>query len=211
MRPLHKILPGNVHGNPLLGLLLLAAALIGAYEASGYILAGDTNGLIYVGLAFVVGAFVIAMLNNWRRALYIFLIWLLFEDFARKFLGNSMVVYFAKDFLVAVVYLSFFLAWRRKQTQSFRAPFLVPVLLLVWFGILQIFNPASPHIVYGILGIKLFFYYIPLMFVGYSLLDSEEELRKFFTTNLVPIGLIAGLGIAQAILGPTFLNPAVDR
>jgi len=176
--------------------------------AANYILTGDTTSLIYITLIAIGGAFVIAMLNDWRQALYIFLVWLLFEDFARKYLGNNMAIYFAKDFLALVVYLSVFLAWRRKQIPGFRPPFLVPLLLLVWFGVLQIFNPASPHIIYGLLGVKLFFYYIPLMMVGYALITTEERLRKFLTTNLLLFLVIAGLGITQSILGPTFLNPS---
>ena len=204
-----RIWSGSLRASPLLGVIAFAAMLVGAYEAAQFILAGDTAGLAYAGLAFLVCAFVVAMLNSWRRALYIFLIWLLFEDFARKYLGNNMAIYFAKDFLVAVVYLSLFLAWRRKQIEGFKPPFLVPLLLLVWFGVLQVFNPASPHLVFGVLGMKLFFYYVPLMLVGYALVGSEFELQRFFRLNLIPILAITGLGIAQSIIGPTFLNPAV--
>jgi len=82
-------------------------------------------------------------------------------------------------------------------------------MFMVWFGFLQVFNPASPHLIYGILGMKLYFYYIPLMFIGYAVVDSETTLRRFFLLNLVPILLIAALGITQSILGPTFLNPTV--
>ena len=160
MRSLNNIFPADLRSTPIVGLLFLLLALVGGYEAANFILAGDMAGLMYLALAFLVGAFVVAMLNNWRRALYIFLFWLLFEDLARKYLGNNMAIYFAKDFLVAVVYLSFFLAWRRKQLKGFRPPFLVPLMLMVWFGFLQVFNPASPHFVYGILGMKLFFYYL---------------------------------------------------
>src|SRR5215475_4112897 len=203
------ILSRGSRSKSLVLLLFVAATLVLAYEAAGFILAGDTTGLIYIGLAFVVAAFVIAMLNNWRRGLYIFLAWLLFEDLARKYLGNNMLIYFAKDFLAAVVYLSFFIAWRRRQLQSFRPPFLVAVILMVWFGFLQVFNPASPHLVYGILGMKLYFYYIPLMLIGYAVVNSETTLRRFFLLNLIPILLIAALGITQSILGPTFLNPTI--
>ncbi len=208
MRSLQGILPANLRGNPLIALMFFAIALFGAYEAANFILAGDTAGLVYVALAFIVAAFVVAMLNNWRRGLYIFLFWLLFEDLARKYLGNNMVIYFAKDFLVAVVFLSFFLAWRRKQVQGFRPSFLVALMLMVWFGFLQVFNPASPHLIFGLLGMKLCFYYIPLMFVGYAIVDSELELRRLFTINLILMSFIAALGIVQSILGPTFLNPA---
>lgn len=209
MRSLQRILPANIRSSPLTALVFFAIALFAAYEAAGFIISGDTTGLIYVGLAFIVAAFVVAMLNNWRRGLYIFLLWLLFEDLARKYLGNNMVIYFAKDFLVAVVYLSFFLAWRRKQLQSFRPPFLVPLMVMVWFGFLQVFNPASPHLVYGVLGMKLYFYYIPLMLVGYAVVNSEMELRRFFSLNFIPIVFIAALGIVQAIIGPSFLTPPV--
>lgn len=183
--------------------------VIAAYKTASYVIAGDMTGLAFVALAFVGGAIVIAILGNWRNGLYFFLAWLLFEDFARKYLGNNMAIFFAKDVLAFVVYLSFFLAYRRKLVTSFRPPFLVPVLIFVWFGVMQVFNPASTNLMYGVLGMKLFFYYVPLVFVGYSLLNSEEELRHFFSVNMLLAMIIVSLGIAQAILGHTFLNPAV--
>ena len=63
---------------------------------------------------------------------------------------------------------------------------------------------------YGLMGIKIYFYYVPLMFIGYALLNSEAELRRFFKINLVLVLIIVSLGIAQSIIGPTFLNPAVQ-
>jgi len=64
------------------------------------------------------------VLSNWRNGLYFFLIWLLFEDFARKYLGNNMAIYFAKDVLAAAVYLSFFLAYRERRSHRFGLTFL---------------------------------------------------------------------------------------
>src|SRR5712671_3118397 len=113
MRPMTTALPGEFRRNPL---------------------------FMFGFFVFVAVAFVVAMLNNWRNGLYFFLFWLLFEDFARKFLGNNMAIYFAKDFLVLVVFISFLAAHRRKEIASFRPPFLVPVLLFAWFGLMQIFN-----------------------------------------------------------------------
>ncbi len=78
--------------------------------AASYVIADDMTGLAYVTLAFVGFAFVVTMLSDWRNGLYFFLAWLLFEDLVRKFLGNNMAIYFAKDVLAAVVYLSFFVA-----------------------------------------------------------------------------------------------------
>jgi hypothetical protein len=120
-----------------------------------------------------------------------------------------MVIYFGKDVLVAVVYLSFFLAHRKREVQSFKLPFRLPLLLFFWFGFMQVFNPASSSIFYGILGMKLYFYYIPLIFVGYALIDKESDLQKFYPYLLGLSFVVALLGIAQSILGHTFLNPTI--
>ena len=65
----------------------------------------------------------------------------------------------------------------------------------------------QPACSYGLLGLKLYFLYVPLMYVGYSLIDSELDLRRFLIFTCVLFIVIGSLGIAQAIIGPTFLNP----
>jgi hypothetical protein len=201
---------GQFGRRPLLVFGTLVVGGYAAYESAQYVINDDLTGLAYAVLCILGGAVVIAILNNWRSGVYFFLSWLLFEDFVRKFLGNNMAIYFAKDFLVLVVYISFFVAVRRKEVTIFRPPFLMPLLIFIWFGAMQVFNPASTSLGYGLMGFKLFFYYVPLMFVGYALLNSEAELRRFFTANIVLVLVIVSLGIAQSILGPSFLNPAVQ-
>jgi hypothetical protein len=62
---------------------------------------------------------------------------------------------------------------------------------------------------YGLLGLKLYFLYVPLMYLGYALMDSDDDLRHFLLFNTVFLLGVASLGIAQSILGHTFLNPTV--
>lgn len=202
---------GNISRSRLLTPLLFIVGLAIAYLSSGYIISGDLTSLTFVAMIAVGAVAAATILGNWRNGTYFFLAWLLFEDFARKFLGNNMAVYFAKDFLVLLVYLSFFAAYRRKDRDlhTFRPPFLSVVLVFVWFGAMQVFNPASTSIFYGLLGMKLYFYYVPLIFVGYAMINSEADLRKFFYINLGLMLIIAVLGIVQSIAGPRFLNPAV--
>ncbi len=123
MNPMPRAIAGDWLRRPLplLGFIALFAATV--YKAANYVIAGDMTSLAYVALLFIGSAFVVAMLNSWQKGLYFFLTWLLFEDFARKYLGNNMAIYFAKDVLALVVYLAFFLAYRRKQVTSFRPPF----------------------------------------------------------------------------------------
>lgn len=196
---------------PLVSFATLVLGAFAAYELAQYVIYDDMVGLAYAGLCVAGAAVVVLILNNWRNGVYLFLGWLLFEDFVRKFLGNNMAIYFVKDFLLLVVLISFLSALRRKEVQTFRPPFLIPLFIFVWYGVLQIFNPASTSIWFGLMGFKLFFYYVPLIWIGYALLNSEAELRRFFSANLVLALVIISLGIVQSIVGPSFLNPAAPE
>lgn len=192
---------------PLLTIGTVVVGALAAYEAADYVIREDFTGIAYAGMALVGGAIAIRILKNWRDGLYFFLSWLLFEDFARKFLGNNMAIFFAKDLLALILYIAFLSAFRKKEINGFRPPFLVPLLIFVWFGVIQIFNPASTSIWYGLMGFKMFFYYVPLVFLGYALISSEAQLRRFLRVNAILAVMIISLGIAQSILGPSFLNP----
>ena len=185
-------------------------AILAACGVGQIILANDSSMFALFGFGVVGVVFAIKILNNWRQGFYIFFGWLFVEDFARKHLGNNPAIFFAKDVLVVLVYLSFYVEGRnRKEKATFRPPFLIPLLIFFWLAAGQVFNFASTSVLFGFLGLKLYFLYIPLMYLGYALMDSELDLRRFFMFNAMLIIVVASLGIAQSIIGPTFLNPAV--
>ena len=192
-----------------IGISLLLVALWAAYQAGGKIAAGDLQTLVFISLGFAACVVAVTILRNWRSGFYLFLGWLLFEDLARKFMSNNLTLFFGKDILLGLVYVSLFAAIRTKNERRFRPPFLFFLSLFIWLGALQIFNQNSPHILYGLLGFKVYFYYIPLIWVGYALIRSDEDLRKFLVTNASLTGVIALLGLIQAVVGNSFLNPTV--
>jgi hypothetical protein len=190
-----------------IGFSLLVIALWVAWQIGGKIAADDFRSIEFTTLGFAACVVAVVVLRNWRKGFYLFLVWMLFEDLARKYLGNGTALFFGKDILALLVYISLFAAIRRGREKSFHPPFLIPLVLFIWLGAAQIFNPNSSAILYGLLGFKLYFYYVPLMFVGYALIRSDEDLRKFLSVNAALAGLIAFLGIIQAIVGHSFLNP----
>jgi len=194
-------------GRALIKIVAAVVLFYVAYQLSQLILVGDTSGLFYIVIAIVAAGCIVAVLNDWRTGTYLFFTWIFFEDFFRKYLGNNMAIYFGKDILAAVIYLSFFMAVRRNVVKIYRPPFYVPLVVLIWFGIGQIFNPASTSIFFGLMGIKLYFYYVPFFFVLYALMDTEAAIRKFYPLLMTMILIVSALGIAQAIIGHTFLNP----
>jgi hypothetical protein len=132
----------------------------------------------------------------------------MFEDLPRKYFGNGTALFLGKDVLLGLVYVSFWMALRRREEKLFRPTFLLPLVLFAWLAAVQIFNPNSPSILYGVLGFKVYFYYVPLMFLGYAVIRHEEDLRKFLEVNALLAAVISSLGIAQGIFGNSFLNPA---
>ena len=192
-----------------ISLAVLSFGLWLAWSLGSWIVAGDTQSMMFAALGLAFCAIVIAVLRNWRMGFYAFLVWLLFEDLFRKYMGNNMAIYFGKDVLVAIVYLAFFISIRASKTKLFRPPFRIFLSLFFWWGVLECFNPNSPSVFYGLLGLKLYFYYIPLMFVGYALIQTDTDLRRFLIFNMSLAGLISLLGIIQAIVGVSFLNPQV--
>ncbi|MGC2768234.1 MAG: hypothetical protein WB607_22210, partial [Candidatus Acidiferrum sp.] len=91
--------------NPLVAVGLFIVAIFAAYKAAQAIVSNDLTSLIVAGLIVIGGAIFIAIMNDWRRGLYLLVAWILFEDLVRKYLGNNMAIYFAKDVLAIVVYV----------------------------------------------------------------------------------------------------------
>jgi hypothetical protein len=193
----------------LIGVALFALGLWVAWEVGGKIAADDFKTVVYVAVMFAGCLVAATALRNWRSGFYLFLVWLLFEDLVRKYMGNNLALFFGKDVLAGLVYVSLYVAIRKGREKTFRPPYLFFLSLFFWLGVLQIFNQNSPHILYGLLGFKVYFFYMPLMFVGYALIRSDEDLRKFLVVNATVAGVIAFCGIIQAIVGHSFLNPKV--
>jgi hypothetical protein len=190
-----------------ISMAVLGGAVWLAWVVGGLIAAGDPQSLIFSALGLVVCVVAVATIQNWRLGFYLFLAWMLFEDLFRKYLGNNTALFFAKDVLVGIVFVSFLLSVRRRRDRLFRPPFLLWLSLFFWLAFVEVFNPNSPNVLYGFMGMKMYFYYFPLIFVGYVLIRNSEDLDRFMVFNMWFASIIAGLGIIQAITGPTFLTP----
>jgi hypothetical protein len=206
MRTLPTRLPA-IRSQALVTFILLGIGVFVAYNLGGWIAGGQLQQVVLLGLLAALGGVSIVILRNWRSGFYLFMIWLVFEDLIRKYLGNNMAIYFAKDVLILLTLISLYISTRRGKAPKFRPPFMFLLGIFIWLGVLQVFNINSPSILYGLLGLKLYFAYIPLMFVGYALIQSDEDLRRFLLLIMSLAGVVSILGITQAIIGRTFLNP----
>ena len=189
--------------------LLLFLGVIGAGWIVAYWIVNRSAQMLTIsGMAIIMAITVGGILRNWRLGFFLFIPWVLFEDLARKYLGNGTAFFFGKDVLAAFLYVSLYIAIRRGNAASFKPPFRAPLALFVALAVVQVFNTWTPSIVYGLLGLKLYFFYVPLIFVGYALVRTGRDLERFLYYNVNLAVLIAGLGIIQSVIGFSFLNPA---
>ena len=189
--------------------LLLFLGIIGlGWVVAFWIVNGSAQMLTVSGMVIIIITIVGSTLSNWRVGFFLFIPWLLFEDLARKYLGNGTAFFFGKDVLAVVIYLSLSIAMRHGDVAWFKPPFRVPLALFIALAVIQVFNTWTPSVIYGLLGLKLYFFYVPLIFVGYALVRTGRELERFLVYNVILGLLIAALGIVQSVVGFSFLSPA---
>jgi len=147
-------------------------------------------------------------IRDWRLGVFTFFVWILLEDFVRKWLGNEMILYFAKDVLIGITYLSYFLfVWRFRQ-ERFRSQLRIPLLMMFAWACFQAFNPGISDILVPVVGLRMSFLYVPMLYLGYSFFRDEKELSRFCILTLGLALSVSVLGIVQSIVGVDFLNPA---
>src|SRR5277367_5895236 len=149
-------IPGEKN-QALIGFGVFVLAIWAAWLLGGEIAADNSRTLTFAGAGFIGVVAAVAILKNWRTGFYLFLTWMLFEDLFRKYMGNGLALFFGKDILAALVYISLFAAIRRGREKRFLPPFLLFLALFFLLGFLQVFNQNSTHILYGLLGFKTYF------------------------------------------------------
>jgi len=191
--------------------LWTAALILGVsavlWSLAGRIADGDFRSVVFGGIVTTAALVGLSVLKNWRTGTYLFITWMLFEDLVRKYMGNNMAIYFAKDVLLAITYISLWRSGAERVNTTLRTSFVFALGLFFLLGLVQVFNANSPSLFYGILGLKLYFYYVPLLFVGYALIRTEGDLHRFLLVNMGLAAVIALVGIVQSIVGLDFLNP----
>ena len=169
--------------------------------------AGDYRHAAILSTYGLMGLATVLVLRDWRMGIIGFSIWIVFEDLIRKSLGGALIVYFVKDMLIAITYLSYAVSGWLGRREKFNNPIAGPLLLCVGWALVQCFNPNLTSAWVPIIGLRMTFFYVPMIYLGYSYVDSEKRLRNFGLLML-SVGLLVSVGgILQSIWGLQFLNP----
>jgi hypothetical protein len=155
---------------------------------------------ILAGSAVVFAAALAVGLRSWRLALVGLLVYIPVSGIAiDAAYGHRLergVALLAKDFLFVLPAYAGFLrwAWKRQERISFPAAPVTLLLALAAIVVAQSFNPNLPKPLIALIGIKVWLFYVPLLFLGYHLVRTRDELYRLF-------GLMALLALVPAVLG----------
>ncbi|MEI6331105.1 MAG: hypothetical protein WCP16_17830 [Pseudanabaena sp. ELA645] len=135
--------------------------------------------------------------QNWKLSIKAILVLIVVEGALRRwaFPQARDLIYFVKDFILIGAYLGFF---SKPRLIVDRYPYLKAITqVLSVLCCLLAFNPSLGSPIIGLLGIRSYLLYIPLLWVVPHLFDSQTELRDFIRRYLLLIIPVCILGIVQ--------------
>lgn len=158
-------------------------------------------------LAFLlVLAFWIPIFQRWQRGVYLLLGYMPFAGVVTLLLYPSPWPTLFKDiFSVIPAYLSFFLL-RQQNNSSVRIPEVIVVTVMVLASVvfIQMFNPGVANWMVAAIGVKVWLFYLPLIFLASAIIKSQEDLIRIFRLMTVIAWVPCLVGIAQWMGSLTF-------
>jgi hypothetical protein len=152
--------------------------------------------------AVVLLAALLVGLRNWRWSVYGLLCYLPVSGIAilAAYPGRTdrAVAILAKDFVFVIpAYVGFLVCfWRRRRPFWFKGAPLLLLGLLALIVVVQGFNPELKNHLVGLIGIKVWLFYVPLFFLGYHLVETRGQLFRV-------LGGMTLLAIVPAVIGLT--------
>ncbi|HEY9664806.1 MAG TPA: hypothetical protein V6C65_40725, partial [Allocoleopsis sp.] len=139
---------------------------------------------IIIGLAALV-AIIWVSARDWRMAIKTVLVIAVLEGALRKWVlpQASDLVYFLKDLVLLGAYLRYFSSKAPKYPVKLSVLTIVLCMTLGWC-IVQAFNPSLGSPLASLMGLKAYFFYIPMMWMIPSLFQTEAELAQFLRRYL---------------------------
>jgi hypothetical protein len=132
------------------------------------------------GLPILAVITVAAIFHRWRCGVYGVFVWLFVGDMIRRLIpGQPPAVMLIGDILLVITFCSFFFRIMIRGKGLWMPPFVITLLLFVAIVVINILNPNSPGILFGIIGLRSYLWYVPLLFLGYYMFTTEDQLLRF--------------------------------
>jgi hypothetical protein len=201
-RPVSRVAESHSTSRPLYGLVRRlapassgAAALVAAIAIErGY--AFEAFGVVAVAIALGIG------ISNWRWSIYGLLLYLPFSGVPTLALypTKTGIAVLLKDFFFVIpAYLGFAIwALRTRRRVVFPgAPIVLLAMVAIVVGV-QALNPALPNHLVGAIGAKVWLFYMPMLLLGYHLIERRSDLTRVLQLMSVVAIVPAVIGLVEA-------------
>jgi hypothetical protein len=174
---------------------LAGAALIGVVAPSRVAIAIAV--LLILGLAMFVG------MQSWRLSILLLVAYLPVSGVVWVALyPTTGPAALAKDFLFVIPAYAGFFGWYLTTKRGFAVPGLplAPIGLLAALVLIGLLNPSLPSMPVGLVGVKVWLFYIPMIFLGYHLIRTRGDLDRLINLMCLTAILPAVVGVVEAVL-----------
>ena len=150
-----------------------------------------------VGALILIILIIIGASQNWKLSIKAILVLVIIEGALRRWALPQArdLIYFFKDFILIGSYFGFAI---HPQKIVDRYPFIKELFAVITIiCCLQAFNPSLGSPIVGLLGIRAYLLYIPLIWIIPHLFESETDLQNFLRNYLFLLIPVCILGIIQ--------------
>jgi len=182
--------------NSWFGILFLAGVAL----VFGYLMAKEpVLGLGLFGGLMGLGV-VIACMSSAETGLYITVIYSFFAFFVSRLLFKGLMsVGVIFDVLVLATFLGLLRGMDFKQSfnKFVRTPVVIWLLIILFYTVIQLFNPNSHSLDTWYLAVRKFTGYVLLLYISYDVFDSYEKVRRFVVMLFIVSTISAFYGCLQ--------------
>lgn len=146
------------------------------------------------------------VLHRWQFGVLLLLLYLPFAGVVTLLLYPSSLPVLFKDFYFIIpAYLAFWLR-RRDEAPVGRVPQSVSLamLALAFMVCIQSFNPGLASWLVAAIGVKVWLFYLPLLFLAFALVNSTDDLIRILRLMVVITWIPCGIGIIEWLASMTF-------
>lgn len=185
---------------PLVGALAVSTAIILAYDSPTASLTGPFAAAAVAGIA-------IWMLTSAKThvTLAMLMLYLALADGVIKLMTNSSTTTLGRDLLLYAIVIGLVVKRILRKEPFVSPPFSGWIVAFVAVIAVEVFNPGDKSIYHALASTRPHLEFIPLFFLGYSVMQSRRRLRGFLLLLIVVTAINGMVGLVQFGMSPSQL------
>lgn len=147
--------------------------------------------------------------KNWERSIMLFFCYLSIEGLLKMITNYHPIVHIGADILLLLICLNWFFTTvviGFREAKFRKAPLTLPIIFFILWILIEIANPYAISLYASVASFKIHITMIPFYFFAYSIINSKEQIMKYWNLFLGICFMVCTFAIVEYILGPKSLT-----